>query len=74
MFVVILAFVGVLSRMPQHCEDVRDHDSLGSGLRLLPLIGGDMVGALPAAQTVRWSARRARRRRLGRELASVNYR
>jgi EmrB/QacA subfamily drug resistance transporter len=52
-FVIILAFMGVLFSLPQYFEDVRGFDSLGSGLRLLPLVGGYMVGALPAAQIVR---------------------
>ncbi len=46
----VLAMVGVLFTMPQYFQGVRGTDALGSGLRLLPLIGGLVFGALPAAR------------------------
>jgi EmrB/QacA subfamily drug resistance transporter len=51
--VAVLAMVGVLFTMPQFFQGVLGTDALGSGLRLLPLIGGLIVGAIPAAQVVR---------------------
>jgi MFS transporter, DHA2 family, multidrug resistance protein len=43
----------VLFTMPQYFQGVRDIDAMGSGLRLLPVIGGLVIGALPADQVVR---------------------
>ncbi|CAI7980306.1 MFS transporter, DHA2 family, multidrug resistance protein [Frankia sp. Hr75.2] len=40
-----LAMIGVLFTMPQYFQGVRGTGTLGSGLRLLPLIGGMVVGA-----------------------------
>jgi len=48
--VAILAMIGVLFTMPQYFQGVRGTDAMGSGVRLLPLIGGLVLGALPAAQ------------------------
>ncbi len=44
----VLAMVGVLFTMPQYFQGVLGTDAMGSGLRLLPLIGGLVVAALPA--------------------------
>lgn len=44
-----LANIGVLFTMPQYFQGVQGTDAMGSGLRLLPLIGGLVLGALPAA-------------------------
>jgi MFS transporter, DHA2 family, multidrug resistance protein len=44
----ILAMIGVLFTMPQYFQGVQGVDATGSGLRLLPLIGGLIVGAVPA--------------------------
>jgi DHA2 family multidrug resistance protein-like MFS transporter len=41
---VSFALFGILFAMPQYFQDVRGADALGSGLRLLPLIGGMLVG------------------------------
>jgi DHA2 family multidrug resistance protein-like MFS transporter len=46
--VAVLAMIGVLFTMPQYFQAVVGTDAMGSGLRLLPLIGGLMAGALLA--------------------------
>lgn len=46
--VAVLAMMGVLFTMPQYFQGVVGTDAMGSGLRLLPLMGGLVVGALPA--------------------------
>ncbi len=46
--VAVLAMIGVLFTMPQYFQAVWGTDAMGSGLRLLPLIGGLILGALPA--------------------------
>ncbi|GIH11907.1 MFS transporter [Rugosimonospora africana] len=43
-----LGMIGLLFVMPQYFQAIRGVDSLGSGLRLLPLVAGLIVGALPA--------------------------
>ena len=48
-----LALVGVLFTMPQYFQGVLGTDAMGSGLRLLPLIAGFVVGLAPAARLVR---------------------
>jgi len=47
--VVGLAMIGLLFTMPQYFQAVRGADALGSGLRLLPLVGGLIVGTLPSS-------------------------
>lgn len=49
----ILAMIGVLFTMPQYFQGVLGTDAMGSGLRLLPLIGGLVVGAVPADRLAR---------------------
>jgi DHA2 family multidrug resistance protein-like MFS transporter len=44
----VLAMIGVLFTMPQYFQGVVGTDAMGSGLRLLPLIAGLVVGAVPA--------------------------
>ncbi|WP_236706373.1 MFS transporter [Frankia sp. ACN1ag] len=44
-----LAMIGVLFAMPQYFQAVVGTDAIGSGLRLLPLIGGLVLGA-PVAE------------------------
>jgi len=44
----VLAMIGVLFTMPQYFQGVLGTTAMGSGLRLLPLIGGLIVGAVPA--------------------------
>ncbi len=46
--ILVLAMVGVLFTMPQYFQGVVGTDAQGSGIRLLPLIGGLVVGAVPA--------------------------
>jgi DHA2 family multidrug resistance protein-like MFS transporter len=48
----ILAMLGILFTMPQYFQGVLGANAMGSGLRLLPLVAGLMVGALPAARVV----------------------
>ena len=45
--------LGVLFTMPQYFQGVLGTDAMGSGLRLLPLIGGLVVGAALAHQVAR---------------------
>ena len=49
----ILAMLGILFTMPQYSQGVLGTSAMGSGLRLLPLVGGLVAGALPAALVVR---------------------
>jgi MFS transporter, DHA2 family, multidrug resistance protein len=49
----ILAMIGVLFTMPQYFQGVLGTDAMGSGVRLLPLIGGLVVGAVPADRLAR---------------------
>ena len=48
-----LAMIGVLFTMPQFFQGVQGADAMGSGLRLLPLIAGLIVGAVPADRLAR---------------------
>jgi MFS transporter, DHA2 family, multidrug resistance protein len=45
-----LAMIGVLFTLPQYSQGVVGTDAMGSGLRLLPMIGGLVLGAVPAAR------------------------
>ena len=49
----IVAMLGVLFTMPQYFQGVLGTTAMGSGLRLLPLVGGLIVGAVPAARVAR---------------------
>jgi MFS transporter, DHA2 family, multidrug resistance protein len=51
--VAVLAMMGVLFVMPQYFQGVAGADAMGSGLRLLPLAGGLVAGALPASAIAR---------------------
>jgi MFS transporter, DHA2 family, multidrug resistance protein len=53
MAILVLAMIGALFTMPQYFQGVQGIDAMGSGLRLLPLIGGLVVGAVPADRIVR---------------------
>lgn len=48
-----LAMIGALFVMPQYFQAIQGATALGSGLRLLPLIGGLVAGALPASALAR---------------------
>ncbi len=48
-----LAMIGVLFTMPQYFQGILGTDAMGSGIRLLPLIGGLVVGAVPADRVAR---------------------
>ncbi len=48
MTIAVLAMFGVLFTMPQYFQAVRGTDAMGSGLRLLPMVAGFLVGAVPA--------------------------
>ncbi len=50
--VPVLAMLGILFTMPQYFQGVLGTDAMGSGLRLLPLVAGLIVGAVPAARVV----------------------
>jgi MFS transporter, DHA2 family, multidrug resistance protein len=50
--VPVLALLGVLFTMPQFFQGVWATNAMGSGLRLLPLVAGLVVGAVPAARVV----------------------
>lgn len=55
-FLCSLAMVGVLFTLPQYFQAVLGVDSVGSGLRLLPLLGGltfGAIGAEPLAKAIR---------------------
>jgi MFS transporter, DHA2 family, multidrug resistance protein len=43
-----LAMIGVLFTLPQYFQGVRGTDAMGSGVRLVPIIVGLVVGAVPA--------------------------
>ena len=47
------ALTGVLFTVPQYFQGVLGTDAMGSGLRLLPMIAGMVVGAVPADRIVR---------------------
>jgi DHA2 family multidrug resistance protein-like MFS transporter len=49
----VLSMIGVLFTLPQYFQGVRGTDAMGSGLRLLPVIGGLIVGAIPADRVVK---------------------
>ena len=51
--IAILAMMGVLFTMPQYFQGVLGTNAMGSGLRLLPLVGGLVAGAIPADQVAR---------------------
>jgi DHA2 family multidrug resistance protein-like MFS transporter len=51
--ILVLAMIGVLFTTPQYFQGVLGTDAMGSGLKLLPLIGGLILGALPADRVAR---------------------
>ena len=59
----IVAMLGVLFTMPQYFQGVLGTTAMGSGLRLLPLVAGLIVGAVPAARVVAAGGRQGGRGR-----------
>jgi MFS transporter, DHA2 family, multidrug resistance protein len=51
--IAVFAMIGVLFTMPQYFQGVLGANAMGSGLRLLPLIGGIVLGAAPADRVAR---------------------
>jgi EmrB/QacA subfamily drug resistance transporter len=51
--VLVLGMSGVLFTLPQFYQGVLGTDAMGSGVRLLPLVGGLIVGAVPADRLAR---------------------
>lgn len=51
--IAVLAMIGVLFTMPQFFQGVQGTDAMGSGVRLLSLIAGLVVGAVPADRIAR---------------------
>ncbi len=49
----VLAMIGVLFTMPQYFQAVRGTDAMGSGVRLLPMVAGLILGAVPADNLAR---------------------
>ena len=47
--VATVAMVGAIFTLPQYFQGITGVNPMGSGVRLLPMIGGLMLGALPAA-------------------------
>ena len=56
--VAILAMMGVLFTMPQYFQGVLGTDAMTSGARLLPLIGGLVLGAIPSEFVARQAGRK----------------
>jgi EmrB/QacA subfamily drug resistance transporter len=52
-FVASLAMVGIIFTLPQYSQAVLGTDAIGSGVRLLPLIGGLVVGSVLAEPVTR---------------------
>jgi EmrB/QacA subfamily drug resistance transporter len=48
-----LAMIGVLFTLPQYFQGIRGTDAMGSGIRLIPIIAGLVVGAVPADRVAR---------------------
>ena len=51
--IAIVPMVGVLFTMPQYFQGVLGLNAMASGVRLLPLVGGLILGALPADRVTR---------------------
>ena len=54
-----LALIGIVFTLPQYSQGVLGLDPEGSGVRLLPLIGGMIVGAVPADRVAQRTGGRA---------------
>jgi EmrB/QacA subfamily drug resistance transporter len=51
--IAVLSMIGVLFTLPQYFQGVLGTDAMGSGLRLLPVIAGLIVGAIPSDRVVK---------------------
>jgi MFS transporter, DHA2 family, multidrug resistance protein len=51
----LFAMIGVLFTMPQYFQGVLGVDAQGSGYRLLPLVAGLVLGAVPADRFATWA-------------------
>ncbi len=49
----VVTMVGALFTLPQYFQGIAGVDPMGSGFRLLPLIGGLVIGAVPGARAMR---------------------
>lgn len=49
-----VTMVGALFTLPQYFQGISGASPMASGLRLLPMIGGLVVAAVPGAQVVKW--------------------
>jgi hypothetical protein len=66
---VSFAMFGIFFAMPQYFQEVRGADAMGSGLRLLPMIGGMVIGMIGSTRLA--SPRQAADGTPGSPLASV---
>ncbi len=66
---VTFAMFGILFAMPQYFQDVRGVNALGSGVRLLPFIGGMLVGMISGTRLA--ATRKSADGRPGSPLADV---
>ncbi len=51
--ILVLAMIGVMFAMPQYFQAILGANTQGSGVRLLPLVGGLLAGAVPADRIAR---------------------
>ena len=49
-----VVMVGVIFTLPQYFQGITGVDPMGSGIRLLPMIGGLILGAVPSPRFIRW--------------------
>jgi MFS transporter, DHA2 family, multidrug resistance protein len=69
---VSFAMFGIFFALPQYFQDVRGADALGSGIRLLPLIGGMLIGMVAGTRLT--AARNGRPAAAGpRTVVTVGY-
>jgi MFS transporter, DHA2 family, multidrug resistance protein len=66
---VSFAMFGIFFAMPQYFQEVRGADAMGSGLRLLPMIGGLVIGMIGSTRLA--APRKAAGGTVGTPLASV---
>jgi EmrB/QacA subfamily drug resistance transporter len=49
-----LTMIGALFTLPQYFQGIAGADPMSSGLRLLPMIGGLVLGAVPGGRVMKW--------------------